>query len=246
MKNPELPETTVDAGTPKPPRTEAQRDASRKNGANSLGPITPSGKIRSSKNAIRHGLTATEHTLLMAEDPAQYKEVVDAFIDKLRPADKAELRLVEKIANLDWRLERLVMLETCLLNMAVGVNSRKILDRYSAIDGIGCVVAAWMETNPSTTQCLDLLRRYMGTLQHQFNTTLSNYYKFETRRLAQKRDRDLDPEFQPPYHPPIYEVLDPQPDLEAGIRNEPEPHFDHQQLEAPGVHDEPQILRPAA
>jgi hypothetical protein len=24
----------------------------------------------------------------------------------------------------------------------------------------------------------------MGTLQHQFNTTLSNFQKFETRRLA--------------------------------------------------------------
>jgi len=32
--------------------------------------------------------------------------VIDAFIDDLRPATKAELRLVEKIGNLDWHRTR--------------------------------------------------------------------------------------------------------------------------------------------
>ena len=218
------------------PRTPAQLAATPPNGTKSSGPSSPEGKRRSSQNAILHGLTATEHTLLMTEDPTQYEEVCNAFIDDLRPATKAELRLVEKIANLDWRLERLVMMETCVLNMEVGVNADAILERFAKIDGIGCIVEAWKESL-SASHCLDLLRRYMGTLQHQFNTTLSNFYKLEAGRRARKNNRDHDPDFLPPYQRPRLNSLDPpdqpigqakpeeaQPDPKpAGIQNEPKP-----------------------
>ena len=76
-----------------------------------LGRLHP-GK-RSSRNAIRHGMTANEHTVLEAELLEEYDEVRSAF----RPGNKSELRLGGKIANLDWRLERLAMMDTSLLNL---------------------------------------------------------------------------------------------------------------------------------
>jgi hypothetical protein len=188
--------------------TEKERRAqqARINGRKSHGPISPEGKAKSSKNAIRHGLTANEHTLLAAELPDEYEEVRLAFIDDLRPATKAELRLVEKIANLDWRLERFVMMETCVLNMETGINADKIMERFERIDGIGFIVEAWKESL-SASHCLDLLRRYLGTLQHQFNSTLANFRNFEKARLARTRGgTDLDVAWGPPYQAPSFET----------------------------------------
>ena len=218
----------INALNPKPKRTAspAQAEASRKNGAQSLGPISATGKQKSSKNSIRHGLTSTEHTLLADEDPIQYREVIDAFIENLRPADKAELRLVEKIGNLDWRIERLVMMETCILNMEVGINADQIAAKFRDIDAIGFIVEAWKDSL-TATNCLDLLRRYLATLQHQFNTTVSNFEKFEARRLARKYDRDRDPAVEPPYHRPVFDALEADLERERELfYTDPEPESD--------------------
>jgi len=45
------------------PRTEAQLRASRANGALSLGPTTPAGKRRSSRNSARHRLLSSSVVL---------------------------------------------------------------------------------------------------------------------------------------------------------------------------------------
>ena len=52
------------------PRTPAQIEASRRNGSRSHGPLTPEGKARASRNAVKHGLTAMTHLVVEGEDPA--------------------------------------------------------------------------------------------------------------------------------------------------------------------------------
>jgi hypothetical protein len=187
-------------------RRVRKAEQARINGAKSKGPITPEGKDKSSRNAIRHGLTANKHTLLTTEFPDEYEEVYQAFIADLMPKTKAEMRLVQKIANLDWRLERLVMMETCVLNLEVGVHCQEIASRFESIDGIGFIVEAWKKSC-SNSQCLDLLRRYLATLQSQFNSTLNNFYKFEKHRLARTHGgRNLDEDFGPPYEAPDFDT----------------------------------------
>ena len=61
-----------------------------------------------------------------------------------------------------------------------------------------------------SANALELLRRYSTTLQHQFNTTLTNLQKLEKRQAAQLRDRDLP--YQKPECAPIEEEPSSSPD----------------------------------
>src|SRR6185312_3317159 len=112
----------------------------RENGRKSKGPVTEEGKERSSRNGVKHGLTANQNTLLSVENADEYNEVYQSYIQDLRPATKAELRIVQRIANIDWRLERVIMMETCLQNIELAMKCDNILARFGSIDAIGLVV----------------------------------------------------------------------------------------------------------
>lgn len=89
--------------------TAATRAAiNRSNAQRSTGPRTGAGKERSSRNALRHGLTA-QTAVLPTEDPAAYQ---------YKPATATETQLVQEFANTAWRLNRIPLLEADLLARA--------------------------------------------------------------------------------------------------------------------------------
>jgi hypothetical protein len=98
---------------------EAQRvrraAINRANSAHSTGPRTESGKQRSSRNALSHGLTART-AVLPTEDPDAYQRHIQKFVDEYAPATATETQLVHEIANTAWRLNRIPLLEAELLS----------------------------------------------------------------------------------------------------------------------------------
>jgi len=94
--------------------TPAQAEASRANGAQSHGPVTPEGKTQSAQNALRHGLRSTA-VLIPGEDPEEFDRHCAAYLQRFKPADQPERDLVEAIAAARWRLKRLLELEARLL-----------------------------------------------------------------------------------------------------------------------------------
>ena len=83
---------------PSPQRIQA----ARANGAKSRGPKTAEGKLTTSRNAIRHGLTART-VVLQNESEDQYLADLRDYLDYFRPEGKPETDLVHQLAASKWR-----------------------------------------------------------------------------------------------------------------------------------------------
>lgn len=95
------------------PRSEAQREAARRNGARSRGPVTPEGKARAAMNALRHGLCSAA-VLAPGEDPAAFEALLAALRAEHAPADATAELLVQRLAVTLWKLARCDRLEADL------------------------------------------------------------------------------------------------------------------------------------
>jgi hypothetical protein len=109
--------------------TPAQAQASRANGALSQGPVTPEGKAASSQNALRHGLRSAA-VVLPTEDREEFAEHQAAYVRRFRPIDPPERDLVEAMAAAQWRLRRLIVIETQLLQDGDPAVALGIITRY--------------------------------------------------------------------------------------------------------------------
>jgi hypothetical protein len=94
---------------PKPARIAANRI----NAQMSTGPRTPEGPAVSSVNALKHGLTG--NTVLLASDDAQAcQQRLDTYVEQYRALTLEERRLVQSPDDADWRLDRILHLESTI------------------------------------------------------------------------------------------------------------------------------------
>jgi hypothetical protein len=94
--------------------SERQIRANRRNALKSTGPRTAAGKAASSRNALRHGLTALQ-VVIEGEDPALFEALCHRFLGEFQPVGPVEEFLVERLAGLAWRLRRVPLFEAALL-----------------------------------------------------------------------------------------------------------------------------------
>ena len=100
------------------PRSSAQIEAARRNGARSRGPVTPEGKARSSRNALKHGLAALHHFVLEDEAPSELEELTARLLAECAPESEIEARLVKRMAIAFWKSERAERIEVALFDAA--------------------------------------------------------------------------------------------------------------------------------
>lgn len=87
------------------------KKANRKNAKLSTAPRTREGKARSSQDARKHGLFARD-TVLPGENPEEFLQLIADLEQELEAESGFERRLVSHIAVTEWRMRRLVRLET--------------------------------------------------------------------------------------------------------------------------------------
>ena len=92
----------------------ARIQANRANSQLSTGPRTTEGKLRSSVNALRHGLTS-KMVLLPEDDLLAYNAFKHAFFDDVKPKGALEEQLAFTLVNTQWRLNRCRAFEESIL-----------------------------------------------------------------------------------------------------------------------------------
>jgi hypothetical protein len=96
-----------------PEISEARRDANQANAQFSTGPRTRAGKARSSINALKHGLTSRT-VVLAGEDQDEYVRQLDSYRLTHKPVGEEEYRLVQSLLDCQWRLDRMLRMESAI------------------------------------------------------------------------------------------------------------------------------------
>ncbi len=185
---------------------------SRKNGALSHGPNTPEGKLRSSMNALRHGLLS-DCVLIPGESKEIFDLLLNQYLAKLEPADGPEHSAVEEMVACIWRQRRLWAIETRLLTNAAAKHTE-------TTDPLERIAAAFSDLAKGPE--LNLIHRYDGRLHRMHQRALDNLFLLsdsEPDRPLQDDQPNLDstnPEPEP--GPPIpNDETNPAPDNNSSI-----------------------------
>ena len=94
-----------------------QIEANRRNALRSTGPRTDAGQAISSRNALKHGLTA-ERIILFDEQREAFERFYSDVISALKPQGPMDHHLAERIAINAWRLRRAYRVESGLFERA--------------------------------------------------------------------------------------------------------------------------------
>ena len=200
------------------PRTSAQIEASRRNGARSKGPVTPEGKERASRNALKHGLTAMQHLVLEDEVPDALEALIDTVTEETGAASEIETRLARRLAIALWKGERAEKIETALFDAAP-----KIRPPAHGFQ--------WEEADPLTTfdvKRFNAVRGYQAQQGREISRCLKELRQLRKEALAACTDEPESVPEKEPKHPPAANDDAAAPAATAGLalrppsRNEPD------------------------
>ena len=180
-------------------RTEKQIEASRINGAKSRGPVTPEGKRRSSRNALRHGRLASSFVLSLEND-VEFRESLRDLCNEHQPATPTEHHLVEAMAIAQWQQYRIMSAA------AVAYDTRSEIERQNPLrykhhgaEILSNTVIGALEDRPVLTT----MNVERSRLQRDYIAALSMLTKLQDRRerrglspVVQTAQESDSPEFE--------------------------------------------------
>jgi hypothetical protein len=96
----------------------------------STGPRTPQGKLASSRNALKHGLS-TGQIVIAGEDPVQFDALLATLRNEYQPVTATEELLVKQLAESHWLCQRALSLQNdCFVGGSVDEKRLSLFIRY--------------------------------------------------------------------------------------------------------------------
>mgnify|MGYP001828964736 CR=1 FL=1 len=159
--------------------TKIQLEANRANAQRSTGPKTPSGKARSSMNAVKHGLTAKK-IVIGDEDPHQFDLSREAIEERFKPRSVMERELTERLAGIAWRLRRIPAFEAEILETLCAK-----ADYYPNLSTQNApIMARALILDSKENQALGKLARHEAALMNQFRRTVQMLHFLQSQELG--------------------------------------------------------------
>ena len=184
-------------------------DANRRNPAvvnKSTGPKTPEGKLRSSRNAVKHGCYAVDNVIpALGESEQEFLARLKRWEDSLRPVGELEFSLTKRLCTLDRRLDRMDRIEAGYYdNLATKLETKSLIPLE---DG----------TLDSPHKTMDQLTGNTFSLSFTLNESLEYHSRIQARVFSQyfktiKILTEVQKQrlSQPPPQPPIQNELPPE------------------------------------
>src|SRR5580658_4384427 len=151
--------------------------ASRANGAKSHGPVTPEGKLASSRNSLRHGILS-KTIVLEGESTEAFVALLTSFQEEHQPETPTEQAMIENMAIARWRQERLWKMETA------GLGNDIRHPRFPDGNDFPTQAFVAFRTLTDDTRALELLNRYEARCDRQFRTSLACFRSLRDERNA--------------------------------------------------------------
>jgi hypothetical protein len=105
--------------------SDNRTQVNRQNAQKSTGPKTPEGKAASSRNALKHGLTAETHPVIPGEEADAYTAELEAWLDRCDD-DSAQIALAERACRASWQLRQIARAE----DARIATQARSAADNY--------------------------------------------------------------------------------------------------------------------
>ena len=211
-------------------RTRAE--IARANGAKSKGPITPEGKANSSRNAVKHALTAYKAFVLQNENYASFEALVFDLQSTHNPVGQHEEHLVWQIAGTIWRERRLWDTETALMDIEMSNLNTPVPTLPNGRPDEAIRTASAFESLAVKSTAMSLLLRYQSRMIRTRERALESLRSLQTERIKREQEQLV---------PPVQENADPVQgnaniDIKVEKRTQETAHSSATSIKAPTLH----------
>ncbi|MCC6360772.1 MAG: hypothetical protein IT450_18700 [Phycisphaerales bacterium] len=179
----------------KKPVSDAKIEANRANAQKSTGPKTPEGKAASSRNAMKHGLTAAA-MVLPNENITEFEEFRAEMLDALQPSDRLEAHFAERVIAAAWRLNRVTKAESEIIRSGLEGQWRykhtlalSMKKPIGTIPGVEESTAEVLLELMKKRDTLSKLSRYEAAIERSLHRALHELQRFQ----AQRAGKDVPP-----------------------------------------------------
>ncbi len=157
-----------------------KRKQARQNGAKAAGTKSPAGIEKSSKNALKHGLTG-KAIVLTNESQQQFDSLHLTYVEEFQPGNGVEMDLIDQMVAAQWRLRRIWRMQTAALDLKMDQQEAEIVKKFQQIDQTTRVTVAFTAL-ANEDKSLDLLLRYETAYTRIYQRALNTLLKLRRER----------------------------------------------------------------